>query len=76
MAVHGVVTVLLFLCALAALVGVYKSHFLAVGLTFGTTQGSLSLIAFAVTITVAMKQLIKCYTKCDVCFPPMTGKGK
>jgi len=48
--VYWVVTVLLFLAMLAAAIGVYKSHFLSSGATFGTTSGSLSIIAFVISL--------------------------
>jgi hypothetical protein len=86
LACHIIVTVLLFLGALASLVGVVMAHIDPVDrvLVFGTSAASLSLIAFAVTSTFCMKQLKTCMSSCDVCYPPssaplakmMSGKKK
>jgi hypothetical protein len=62
-----VVAILLFLASVAALVGVYKSHVLSSGFAFGTTSGSLSLIAFAVSVTLWMSQMRNCVSKCEAC---------
>ena len=68
MVMHLVVSALLFLVSLAALVGVYKAHFLGDGsMTFGTSAGSLSLIALGVSLTLWMHQMKNCFTKCEVC---------
>ena len=69
MVVHLLVALLLFLGSVASLVGVYKSHVMPEGLTFGTTSGSLALLAFAVTITLFLKQVKNCFMKCEVCKP-------
>jgi hypothetical protein len=54
-AVHWVVVLLYLLVTIAAGVGVYKSHLLSSGATFGTTSGSLSIIAFVLSLTVLLK---------------------
>lgn len=74
---HVVIAVLLFLAALAALVGVIMSHYGAMLLAqdsgqsammlFGTNAGSLSLIAFAFTTAVWVKSLKSCMMACDAC---------
>ena len=60
---YWIVTVLLFLATLAAAVGVYKSHFLSSGATFGTTSGSLSIIAFVISLTLWSKAFCCCCGK-------------
>ncbi len=54
LALQIVVSALLFLASLASLIGVVLSHIsLTTGtLTFGTVSDSLSLLAFAVTLTL------------------------
>jgi hypothetical protein len=58
--IHWIVTALLFLTSLAALVNVYKSMFPVTGATFGTTSGSLALIAFAVNVGLWTKAMHCC----------------
>ena len=67
LALHVVLAVLLLVAAVAAAVGAYKAHMLSSGLVFGTTSGSLSLLAFAVTSSLWMKQMKCCVTKCEAC---------
>ncbi|MEK7591747.1 MAG: hypothetical protein AAB489_06140 [Patescibacteria group bacterium] len=67
LALHVVVAILLFVAAVAAVMGVYKSHVLSSGLVFGTTSGSLSLLALSVTLAVWAYQTKCCVTKCDAC---------
>lgn len=59
----GVVAVL---ATLAALIGVYKAHFLSVGLTFGTLNGSVSLIALAINVFLIKKMASCCPCQCEV----------
>ncbi len=60
-------TVLLFISALASAIGVYKAHVLAAGATFGTSNGSLSLIAFALSLTLLTKSMKACCgCSCDM----------
>ena len=67
MVLHVVVSVILFIAAVAAVMGVYKAHVLSNGLAFGTTSGSLAIVALAVVLHVWMKQMIACVTKCEAC---------
>ena len=60
--IRWIVSILMFIAAFAALTGVYKTHLVAGGATFGTTTASLSLIAFAITSHVWLKSLTMC---CD-----------
>lgn len=67
-----VVAILLLLLAVAALIGVFKTHVMtgATGemyLQFGTTGGSFAILAFTVAVTSGMKQLVGCMSKCEVC---------
>ncbi len=64
---HMIVAALMLLFVLAALLGVIKSHVLSDGLTFGTTSGSLAILAFVVAVKGFYATLCSCYTKCDVC---------
>ncbi|NOS67051.1 MAG: hypothetical protein HOO67_01655 [Candidatus Peribacteraceae bacterium] len=72
-ACHIVVTVLLFLATLAALLETVMAHYLIpVGMreymfVFGTNAGALSLIAFAVTVSLWVKSLKACITGCEAC---------
>ena len=47
--------VLAILATVAALIGVYKAHFLSTGATFGTLNGSASLVALAVNLFLVKK---------------------
>ncbi len=76
MVLHLVVAGLLLFASIAAFVGVYKAHVLDAGLVFGSSSGSLSLLAFAVCLTLWMQQMRNCATPCDVCVAPPTGKKK
>lgn len=68
MVLHVVVAVLLFVASIAAILGAYKAHVLTSGgLAFGTTSGSLALIAVALTLKCCMKQVCACVTKCEAC---------
>lgn len=59
----GVISVL---AVIAALMGVYKAHFLSAGLTFGTLNGSASLIALALTVILVKKLTAACPCQCAV----------
>ncbi len=63
--VQIIVTALLFLAMIAALVGVYMAHVLPAGLMFGTSSGSLSLIAFVATTLGLQKQIKVLASKCE-----------
>ena len=67
MAVHLVVAALMLLFVLASLLGVYASHMLSEGLTFGTSQGSLAIIAFVVGVKGFFCTLQSCFAKCEMC---------
>lgn len=60
MVITWVIGVLVLLAAVASIVGVYKAHFLGGGATFGTTNGSLSLIALAVNLAFLVKVMMHC----------------
>lgn len=67
-----IVCVLLLLVAVAALIGVFETHVMTgstgeMFLQFGSTSGSFAILAFAVSVSAAMKQLIGCMSKCEVC---------
>ena len=50
-----VLMILSVLGTIAALIGVYKAHFLAGGAAFGTTNGSLALVALALMLFLLKK---------------------
>ncbi|MDD5623333.1 MAG: hypothetical protein PHI23_01325 [Candidatus Peribacteraceae bacterium] len=51
------VCLLLFLASVAAFAGVYRVHFDMSGSTFGSTNSSLSLMAFAIAVSLWGKQM-------------------
>ena len=59
-----IVTLLLFLGAVASVVGVYNAHVVDGVTTFGSSAGSLALLAFAVTVAIWLKHM-KCCCPCD-----------
>ncbi len=68
--VGTIIGIVVLLSTIAALVGVYKAHFLLGGATFGTTNGSLALIALAVNLMFLKKMSRMCpcggMCACDV----------
>ncbi|MCF7844335.1 MAG: hypothetical protein K9M03_00715 [Kiritimatiellales bacterium] len=60
-----VVSVLMFLAMLAAIAGVYETHFIGSGATFGTTGASLSLLTFAITAHLWIRSLACCLGMCQ-----------
>jgi hypothetical protein len=67
-----VTMVLAVVVTLAAIVGLYKAHVLSSGFTFGTSTGSLSIVALAISLMLLGKASEKCPCQCDV--PMMTKK--
>jgi L-cystine uptake protein TcyP (sodium:dicarboxylate symporter family) len=64
------VCALLFVVALAALVGVFQTHFIDISplrIQFGSTGGSLSILAFTVAIMAWGKKMSICMSSCAVC---------
>ncbi|MCB9808018.1 hypothetical protein H6770_02055 [Candidatus Peribacteria bacterium] len=53
--VGKIVMLVLTLAEIAALIAVYKAHFSTGGATFGSTTGSLSIMALAINTAVWMK---------------------
>ena len=66
---HIVVSILLFLATIASLMSVLMSHYNAEHdmIVFGTNATSLSLIAFALTLTLWMKAMKCCMSGCEAC---------
>ncbi|MBU0458725.1 hypothetical protein KJ652_00245 [Patescibacteria group bacterium] len=64
-AMSWLVCVLMFLAMLAALAGIYETHFVGAGATFGTTGASLSIIAFAITSHLWVRSLSCCMGCCE-----------
>jgi len=62
----GVVCLLLLLAAIAAFIGVWKTHFLPEGMVFGTVQGSAALLTFVVAL-VAKWKVCKGMCPCNSC---------
>ena len=65
MVVQWVIAVVILLGAIASVIGVYKAHFLVGGATFGTTNGSLALIAMVVSLAMLMKVMMCCPCRID-----------
>lgn len=61
-----VIGVIAVIASLAALVGVYKAHVLSAGVAFGTTSGSLSLLALALNLFLVKKISTCCPCGCAV----------
>ena len=70
---HVLVSILLLVATLASLLEVLSSHYAVVSgmrdptLVFGTNAGALSLIAFAITITLWVKSFKACVSGCEAC---------
>lgn len=69
MTCHIVVAFFLFLTSVSALVGVVMAHYNADAgvLVFGSMTGSLSLLAFAVSLSLWMHAMKNCMSACDAC---------
>ncbi|MDP7247181.1 MAG: hypothetical protein QF741_00990 [Candidatus Peribacteraceae bacterium] len=50
---------------LASLAGIYETHFVGAGATFGTTGASLAIIAFAITSHLWIKSMACCMASCE-----------
>lgn len=59
-AMDWIICLLLFLAAIASLVGVYQTHFGINGMVFGGTASSLALLAFVIAITMWGKWMCRC----------------
>ena len=61
---------LLFIAALAALVGVFQTHVIDMSpmrIQCGTTSGSLSIVAFTLSVMAWGKKFAICMGKCEIC---------
>jgi hypothetical protein len=66
--VKWVVALALFLVSIASLVGIYQTHVVAGGAQFGSTSGSLAILAFTASAFAWTRQMALCMKKeCDVC---------
>jgi len=71
--VKWLLALLYFVAAAAALVGVYETHIVTSSdgartlLQFGSTSGSLAIIAFCIAATLWKKQMAGCMGKCEIC---------
>lgn len=62
-----VIGVFAALLALAALVGVYMAHRIpGEGFAFGSTNGSLSIAAFVLSLFLLKKAMDACTCQCDI----------
>lgn len=59
-------TALATICTLAALGGLYKAHVLSSGLVFGTTSGSLSILAVVASLFFLKKTCDGSMCACSV----------
>ena len=63
-----VVALLLLLVSIAAGMGIYQTHIVAGGAQFGSTSGSLAIIAFTISVMAWSKQMVCCMkNSCEVC---------
>ncbi len=74
MIMKWVVCVLLLITSIAALVGVYETHVILgtdparFAVQFGSTSGSLAIIAFALSVTMWGKKMAACMSgHCEIC---------
>ncbi|MFA5799705.1 MAG: hypothetical protein WC840_01965 [Candidatus Peribacteraceae bacterium] len=65
---------LLFVVTIAALVGIFETHIVAASveptryaLQFGSTGGSLAILAFTVSLLAWMKHMVAIMKRCEVC---------
>ena len=66
--VKWVVALALFLVSIASLVGIYQTHVVAGGAQFGSTSGSLAILAFTASVFAWTRQMALCMTKeCAFC---------
>lgn len=56
--------ILYFLATVAALMGVYQTHFGIGTMNFGSTSASLALIAFAISLHLWIKCMHRCCCDC------------
>ena len=67
------IAVLLLCTSIAALAGVYQTHIISssdgvrLALQFGSTSGSLAIVAFTLSVMAWGKQVMSCMSKCEVC---------
>ncbi len=62
--------VLLLIVAVAALVGVFQTHIIDLApmrVQFGSTSGSLSIVAFTLASVAWLKHMICCMSPCEAC---------
>ena len=64
-AINWLICLILFLSTLASLAGVYQVHFGGAGSTFGSMNGSLSLIALGINLTLWAKWMCRCLCTCE-----------
>jgi len=61
-----VLTALATICTLAAIVGLYKAHVMSDGLVFGTSMGSLSIVALVFSLVFLKKTCDGCMCDCTI----------
>lgn len=62
------VALLLFIVTVASLVGIYQTHVIAGGAQFGSTSGSLAILAFVASLMSWSGQMCKCLGQdCEAC---------
>ena len=63
-----VVAILLFLTSVASLIGIYQTHVVNGGIQFGSTSGSLAILAFTASIMCWGKKMASCMSgTCEAC---------
>lgn len=64
-ALNWLICLLLFFSTLTAITGVYRVHFGGGGMVFGSSNGSLSLIAFVISLALWSKWMCRCLCSCE-----------
>jgi hypothetical protein len=61
-----ILTALSTITSIAAIAGLYKSHVMSDGLVFGTSTGSLSIIALIISLVFLKKTCEACMCECKI----------
>lgn len=73
---HLLAAGLLLFVTLLSFMGLFLAHVDAQGLAFGTTAGSLSILAFSVSLMLFLHHLRSCMAPCEMCAVITKAKKK
>ncbi len=76
MAIHLLAAGLLLFATLLALAGLFLAHVDAMGVTLGSTSGSLAILAFSATLVLFLQHLRNCFAPCEICAAEAKRKKK